>query len=81
MQHTIELFLSVLTIVLAVAAIVVFAYTGTKGAFYIIVAVAIVVGFVNAWFISKVNTAELVGSAEAAPKKGSYRRKNSAGRS
>ena len=48
-----ELFSSLATVALAILAVAVFIYYGAGALFYAIVAVALIIGFYNAWLISK----------------------------
>ncbi len=48
-----EVLTSLATVVLAILAVVVFIYYGAGTLFYVIVAVALIVGFYNAWMISQ----------------------------
>ncbi len=48
----IELFLSFLTLVLVVVAIIIFIYTGGSFIFYLVSAIAIIMGLLNIWKIS-----------------------------
>ena len=57
--------MSVLTVALAIIAIVMFIYTGASATFYAAVAVAIVVGMINAWLISKTSVEEPPKAAPA----------------
>ncbi len=68
MQHKTELAFSLLTIVLAILAIAIFIYYGAGVAFYIVVVLAIAIGFVNAWLVSKA-VPESVTAASPAPKR------------
>lgn len=63
MQHTLELALSSLTIALAIIAIAIFIYYGVGTMFYVAVLLAIAVGFVNAWLISKTGEAPAPSAA------------------
>ncbi len=77
MQHTNELVLSVLTIVLAILAIGIFIYRGANIAFYITVIIAMAVGFINAWLISKTGTA-VSASAKKTTKTSATKRRRGA---
>jgi ABC-type transport system involved in Fe-S cluster assembly fused permease/ATPase subunit len=48
-----EILTSLATVALAILAVVVFIYYGAGALFYAVVVVALVVGFYNAWMISK----------------------------
>jgi hypothetical protein len=48
-----EVLTSLATVALAILAVVVFIYYGAGALFYAVVAVALIVGFYNAWMISK----------------------------
>ncbi len=50
---TVELLSSLATVALAILAVVIFIYYGAGALFYVIVAVALIVGFYNAWLLSK----------------------------
>ncbi|MGC8496327.1 MAG: hypothetical protein ACP5RM_03540 [Candidatus Micrarchaeia archaeon] len=52
-KATKELILSFATVVLTILAIIIFIYQQGSSAFYIIATITIIVGFVNAWLISK----------------------------
>lgn len=52
-KETINIALSIITVVLFVIAIVVFIDYGGNAVFYAVVVLAIALGFVNAWLISK----------------------------
>lgn len=53
MQHATEFIFSLLTFVSTIIAIVMFIYYGSSLAFYVAIIVAIAIGFINAWLISK----------------------------
>lgn len=57
-----ELMSSITTVALAILVIAIFIYYGAGAFFYVIVAIAIFVGFLNAWLISKA-TPEVVQKA------------------
>jgi hypothetical protein len=48
-----ELVSSLATVVLAILAVVIFIYHGASALFYVVVIVALAIGFLNAWLITK----------------------------
>jgi multisubunit Na+/H+ antiporter MnhF subunit len=52
-EATKELVLSFATVILTILAIIIFIYQQGSSTFYIIAIVTMIVGFVNAWLISK----------------------------
>lgn len=53
MQIQYELLTSSATVVLAIVAILIFIYSGATALFYVFVLLALVIGFFNAWLISR----------------------------
>jgi uncharacterized membrane protein YciS (DUF1049 family) len=80
MQHIAELVFSLLTIALAILAIVTFIYHGASGAFYVTVIIAIAIGFINAWLVSKTGETVPARAVEPKPKKAVRRKKSAVGR-
>jgi preprotein translocase subunit SecF len=53
-----EFITSLLTVILAILAIALFIYSGATPLFYCTMAIALVVGFYNAWQISNIETSD-----------------------
>ncbi|MGC8670159.1 MAG: hypothetical protein ACP5TL_03345 [Candidatus Micrarchaeia archaeon] len=70
-----ELSLSIITLLITIAAIIIFLYQGGSIAFYMIAVIAIIIGFVNAWLISKSTRKENVQDSFIQNQKRQQRRK------
>lgn len=59
--------LSIITVVLFIIAIAIFIGYGAKAQFYIVAVLAFIVGFLNAWVISKIKPKEKGEEPESRP--------------
>jgi 4-hydroxybenzoate polyprenyltransferase len=73
-KYTKEFFTSLATVILAILAIALFISSGAGSAFYIVIAIAIIFGFYNAWLISV--TGKQKEEAEQQRMSGSGRRRS-----
>ncbi len=75
-QHATEFIFSLLTIAFAIIAIVMFIiYHGASLAFYVTMAMALAIGFINAWLISKTGAAVPAKTAAPQPRRATRRRR------